>query len=70
MREQRLTFRGDPIPASLYKYQSLNIKTLQNLHRRQLWFSKPVAFNDPLDCALAFEIREPALEKLLAIAES
>jgi len=49
--------RGDgpnrqPIPPVLYKYQEFAPHTLENLVRRQIWFSKPETFNDPFDCAI------------------
>ena len=37
-------------PSHLYKYQSFSTRTLRNLQRRQIWFSKPEQFNDPFDC--------------------
>ncbi len=44
-------------PPKLYKYQAYKVQTLDNLKRRCLWFSKPVKFNDPFDCAISFEIK-------------
>ena len=43
------------LPSKLYKYQSYNVQTLDNLKNRRLWFSKPSRFNDPFDCAIYFE---------------
>jgi hypothetical protein len=37
------------VPPKLYKYQSYNVQTLDNLKNRSLWFSKPAQFNDPFD---------------------
>ena len=37
-------------PFRLYKYQSYNIQTIDNLLKQQLWFSNPLKFNDPFDC--------------------
>lgn len=42
------------LPAKLYKYQSYNAQTLDNLKNRHIWFSKPVQFNDPFDCGINF----------------
>ena len=39
------------MPKRLYKYQALTIQTLANLSSRTLWFSAPIDFNDPFDCA-------------------
>jgi hypothetical protein len=45
------------IPSSLCKYQSLTSPhTLENLQKRQLWFSKPEKLNDPFDCAAPYLI--------------
>jgi hypothetical protein len=44
------------IPTKLYKYQPYNVQTLDNLKNRRLWFSKPVRFNDPFDCAINYAI--------------
>lgn len=37
-------------PTRLYKYQSYNVQTIDNLVNRILWFSKPIKFNDPYEC--------------------
>jgi len=42
------------LPSKLYKYQSYNTQTLDNLKNRHLWFSKPARFNDPFDCGISF----------------
>ncbi len=44
------------MPQKLYKYQPVNLYSLQNLTRRQLYFSKPENLNDPYDCDPPFEI--------------
>jgi hypothetical protein len=41
------------IPPVLYKYQSADERSLQNLRESVLYFSSPLAFNDPFDCALS-----------------
>lgn len=46
------------IPPRLYKYQSYNVQTLDNLKNRCLWFSKPEKFNDPFDCTIVPVIEE------------
>lgn len=40
-----------PRPQRLYKYQPFTTHALENIKNRQIWFSAPVAFNDPFDCA-------------------
>ena len=37
-------------PPRLFKYQSYNTQTIDNLVNRILWFSKPINFNDPYEC--------------------
>ena len=45
------------IPPKLYKYQPYNVQTLDNLKNRQIWFSKPVRFNDPFDCHINYNVK-------------
>lgn len=40
------------LPEHLYKYQPFSTQALVNMKLRRVWFSRPSAFNDPLDCAL------------------
>ena len=40
------------IPARLFKYQAFSRYALENVERSALWFSAPIKFNDPFDCAL------------------
>jgi hypothetical protein len=42
------------IPLKLYKFQTFNKYSIQNLKRGQIWFSKPRQLNDPFDCAIPF----------------
>lgn len=51
-------------PKLLYKYQSVNEKTMMNLREHQIWFSKPFHFNDPYDCAIRLGIDEMTDEQL------
>src|SRR5262245_40665381 len=51
------------IPPSLFKYQSLTSPhTIENLQKRQIWFSKPENLNDPFDCAAPYLINQDATE--------
>lgn len=45
-------------PKRLYKYQSFTTQSLANLKNREVWFSRPAAFNDPFDCAVRVDRRE------------
>jgi hypothetical protein len=51
----------------LYKYCPYNEHLLEMLFTKQVWFSKPSAFNDPFDCHLNFDpsIPEEKYEKCL-----
>jgi hypothetical protein len=42
------------VPKKLYKYQRYNVQTLENLKKQCLWFSRPLRFNDPFDCAITY----------------
>lgn len=41
------------IPPVLYKYQAADDRSVLNLREKVLYFSSPLAFNDPFDCALS-----------------
>lgn len=45
-------------PRKLYKYQSFDLYSLQNLARREMYFSKPENLNDPYDCDPPFEVKK------------
>ena len=40
------------LPPVLYKYESFNTYSLSNLKNAQIYFNRPVDFNDPFDCSL------------------
>lgn len=44
------------IPHTLFKYQSFNEYSLKNLSNLEIFFSNPLNFNDPYDCAVDFII--------------
>ncbi len=43
------------MPPRLYKFQRFSDRSLDNLRNRKLWFSKPIDFNDPFDCAIRID---------------
>lgn len=43
-------------PKSLFKYQPFCVQTLTNLLEQYLYFSSPLDFNDPYDCAISTQI--------------
>jgi hypothetical protein len=55
------------LPPRLYKYQSCNDYSLQNLEHHSLWFSKPETFNDPFDCDINFRIVDVIDENVKAM---
>jgi Protein of unknown function (DUF2971) len=57
-------------PKKLYKYQPFSTLSLSNLTNRQIWFSKPTAFNDPFDCAMCFRVGPWPDDEIGALYES
>lgn len=58
------------LPKKLYKYESISVRSLQNLKNQIVYFAPPSGFNDPYDCALRAEIEEindEGIEKLRQI---
>ncbi len=45
-------------PEIIYKYQNFNSESLQNLKAQSLYFSSPLKFNDPYDCAVSATVKE------------
>ena len=43
------------MPPRLYKFQRFSDRSRENLRSRLLWFSKPIDFNDPFDCAIRID---------------
>jgi len=43
------------LPPVIYKYTSFNTYSLSNLKNAQIYFNRPVDFNDPFDCSLYVE---------------
>jgi hypothetical protein len=55
------------IPDRLYKYETLNARTLQNIKGQTLYFGSPLGFNDPYDCALTPNIVTPNDDEVDAV---
>jgi len=51
-------------PATVYKYESFNIRSLLNLKAQSLYFGSPREFNDPYDCAINATVAEPSDEQI------
>jgi len=43
------------LPPLLYKYESFNNYSISNLKNGQIFFNRPIDFNDPFDCSLYVE---------------
>jgi len=54
-------------PDRLYKYETLNARTLQNIKGQILYFGSPLGFNDPYDCALTPNIVTPNDDEVEAV---
>ncbi len=52
------------VPNRLYKYESFNTYSLSNLKNQQVYFSKPVSFNDPFDCAIGCTFEDISVKEL------
>ncbi len=55
------------LPDKLYKYESFTIQSLLNLKTQTVYFSPPSGFNDPYDCGLKAQLKDPTtsdIEKL------
>lgn len=46
---------GVNLPPVLYKFESFNTYSLSNLKNSQIYFNRPIDFNDPFDCSLVVE---------------
>ena len=51
-------------PPKLYKYEAFSAQSLLNLKSQVLYFGSPLNFNDPYDCALKVNIRQPSDEEV------
>lgn len=51
-------------PATVYKYESFNIRSLLNLKAQSLYFGSPREFNDPYDCAINATVAAPSNEQI------
>ena len=54
------------LPKRLYKYRAFNINTLRLLTEAQVYYARPDAFNDPLDCSptIQVDVDRATLERL------
>lgn len=45
-------------PSTIFKYENFTTQSLQNLKAQGIYFSSPLGFNDPYDCAIQAGITE------------
>lgn len=57
-------------PKCIYKFQSFNQDSLRNLKNAQIYFSRPIDFNDPFDCAVTKEAVSHTKNDLLELINS
>lgn len=51
------------IPAKLYKYEPFSTQSLENLKAQAIYFSSPLGFNDPYDCATNPVVLKPSAQE-------
>jgi hypothetical protein len=52
------------MPDTIFKYESCNLLSLQNLKAQSVYFASPRQFNDPYDCAITAGVAQPTEEEL------
>lgn len=66
--ETMTTFDSEKsMPPRLYKYESFNAQSLENLKAQSIYFGPPSGFNDPYDCATSPRIRSLSDNEVEAI---
>jgi hypothetical protein len=56
-------------PATVYKYESFNVRSLLNLKAQSLYFSSPRNFNDPYDCAITATVADPSDDQIEVVKQ-
>jgi len=51
-------------PNKIYKYEPMSAQALTNLKSQVVYFSSPLNFNDPFDCATELKYRDPHEDEL------
>jgi hypothetical protein len=51
-------------PSTIFKYETFTTRTLLNLKAQAVYFSSPLNFNDPYDCAITASISDPTPDEL------
>jgi hypothetical protein len=57
------------IPATLYRYERINLQTLRNLKNQVIYLGAPRNFNDPYDCAISAPLTDLTDQGLLRLLE-
>ncbi len=77
MRRDQNYCDADPVrsqnmkkPERIYKFQTFDQYSLRNLKNAQVYFNRPVDFNDPFDCAISKESVSHTKQDLLGLLNS
>lgn len=57
-KEKAFQLKRKNLPPSLFKYRSADAFSLKNLDEGTIWLSDPIAFNNPFDSLLSWDIIE------------
>jgi hypothetical protein len=57
------------LPDKLYKYESFSVQSLLNLKNQTVFFASPSEFNDPFDCAIKAELKDPTEEEIIKLRD-
>lgn len=57
------------IQATIFKYDGTNNQSLLNLKAQSFYMASPLAFNDPYNCALSFQVSNPRDEDIIKYRE-
>ena len=56
-------------PSTIFKYEAFTTRTLLNLKAQAVYFSSPLNFNDPYDCAISPSISDPTPDELQRVLQ-
>lgn len=59
----------DKCPSIVFRYESINIRSLLNLRAHSIYFGSPRNFNDPYDCAITATAVKPTGDELEKIRQ-
>jgi len=56
-------------PETIFKYQPINVQSLNNLQSQCIYFCSPSQFNDPYDCAISAHVKKLRQSEVKAVKE-